>query len=98
MDIRTAATEAGRTYYLSGRFDAHQVPRFKDAVLPDGLDLELDLSGVSFIDSTGLATLVSMYKAARAQGGTFNITNVQDQVWVIFEVTQLHTVLPVSRG
>lgn len=97
MDIRSTATEAGRTYHLTGRFDAHQVPRFKDAVSPDG-SVELDLSGVSFIDSTGLATLVSMYKTAVAQGGDFNITGVQDQVWVIFEVTQLHTVLPVSRG
>lgn len=98
MDIQTAATEAGCTYYLKGRFDAHQVPRFKEAVKPDESNLTLDFSDLSFIDSTGLATLVSLYKQSLAQDSSFRIVNVQDQVWVIFEITHLHTVLPIERN
>jgi len=98
MDIQTTATEAGCTYYLKGRFDAHQVNHFKDVINPDEGNLTLDFKELSFIDSTGLATIVSLYKQSLAQDAAFRIVNVQDQVWVIFEITHLHTVLPIERN
>ena len=100
MEIRSSADQARPTYHLTGRFDAHQVPRFKEALAHHDAakGLELDLSGVSFIDSTGLATLVGLYKEASAAGGDMSITGVQDQVYVIFEITHLHQVLPLKRA
>ena len=98
MDIRSSSTPEGRTYHLAGRFDAHQVPQFKAALKDQaGSRLELDFSDVSFIDSTGLATLVSLFKTTSSAGGELRITGVQDQVFVIFEITRLHTVLPLER-
>lgn len=100
MDIRTSSTSTRPTYHLAGRFDAHQVPHFKEVLAAHDAarGLELDLSGVSFIDSTGLATLVGLYKKTNAAGGTMSITGVQDQVYVIFEITHLHLVLPLERA
>ena len=96
MDISEHTHGAGRVYVLKGRFDAHQVPQFKDRLEPLSGDATLDFAEVNFIDSTGLATLVSLYKRAQADGTDLRIVNVQDQVRVIFEITHLHTVLPLD--
>ena len=96
MDISETSSGAGRVYTLKGRFDAHQVPRVKEALEPLKGDTTLDFAEVNFIDSTGLAALVSLYKRAQAEAFGFHIVNVQDQVRVIFEITHLHTVLPLD--
>jgi anti-anti-sigma factor len=55
----------GRTIYtLQGRFDAHQVPMLKSS-LELGSNTVLDMAGVNFVDSSGLALLVNLYKRAR---------------------------------
>lgn len=96
MEISEHTSGAGRVYVLKGRFDAHQVPQFKSQLEPLQGDATLDFAEVNFIDSTGLATLVSLYKRAQADGADFRIVNVQDQVRLIFEITHLHTVLPLD--
>lgn len=80
---------------LEGRFDAHQVPRLKGELEPLRGPLHLDFSQVTFIDSSGLAALVSLYKKAREAGVAFEIGNVQDTVRLILELTGLDTILPI---
>jgi anti-sigma B factor antagonist len=96
MEISEQNSQQGRIYHLKGRFDAHQVPQFKSRLESGQGNLTLDFSQVNFIDSTGLATLVSLYKKTKHIGQQFKIVNLQDQVRVIFEITQLHTVLPID--
>lgn len=96
MDISEQVQDAGRIYALRGRFDAHQVPRVKASLTSAEGDVTLDFAEVSFVDSTGLAALVALYKQAQADGADFRIINIQDQVRVIFEITHLHTVLPLE--
>lgn len=86
------------TYRLEGRFDAHQVPRLKAELEPVRSDVRLDLAGVSFIDSTGLATLVSLYKKAREGEHDFTLAHLQDPVRLILEITQLHQILPIEQA
>jgi len=81
---------------LEGRFDAHQVPRLKSELEPLREPLTLDFSGVTFIDSSGLAALVSLYKKAREAGVGFEISGIQDAVRLILELTGLDTILPIS--
>jgi anti-sigma B factor antagonist len=80
---------------LEGRFDAHEVPAVKAAL--DGLsgDLVLDLYGVNFVDSSGLAALVASHRRAQEAGTSFAITGVRDEVRLIFEITKLDGVLPI---
>jgi len=81
---------------LEGRFDAHQVPRLKGALEPVQEPLSLDFSQVTFIDSSGLAALVGLYKKAREAGVAFEIVNIQDTVRLILELTGLDTILPIQ--
>ncbi len=83
---------------LSGRLDAHQVPAFLAAAEPPAPQTVLDLSGVTFIDSSGLAALVRLVRAAQAAGQHLEITHVQDSVRLAMEITGLYGALPVRRA
>lgn len=53
----------------------------------------LDLSGVNFIDSTGLGTLVRLLGTTRAQHGDLKLCNVPETVTHTLRITDLHTLL-----
>lgn len=96
MEITQGKIGEKTVYTLKGRFDAHEVSKFKRFFKDLSGNVILDFAEVSFIDSTGLATLVALYKRLSAQGMVLRMINLQDQVRVIFEITQLHTVLPIE--
>jgi anti-anti-sigma factor len=55
--------------------------------------VEADMGRVTFIDSTGLGTLLAAQKRARATGGDLVIVNAGPNVRKILEITGLDRVL-----
>lgn len=51
--------------------------------------VEVDLSELRMIDSSGVGALVSLYKRVRAKGGTVVLKGVRDQPLAIFQLLQL---------
>jgi anti-sigma B factor antagonist len=82
---------------LSGRLDAggSTVTResLKTLAAQERPHLILDLSEVSFIDSSGLGALVSVLKAARQQGGDLVMCGAQQQAKMLFKLTMLDQIL-----
>lgn len=95
MHVERHDLDAQTTYAMRGRLDAHQVPMLKSR-LELGPSTVLDLAGVNFIDSSGLAFLVGLYKRAREEGKALTIRNLQDPVRLILEITGLKGILPVE--
>jgi len=60
----------------------------EDIVAP-GVRLAVDLSGVSFLDSTGLGTLVQALNAVTVAGGELRVVVTDPNVLKVFEVTAL---------
>jgi len=56
-----------------------------------GGDLVLDLSEVTFIDSTGLSVLLNALRAVRRQGGHLALVCTNPTVLRLFEITHLNT-------
>ncbi|MBB3021564.1 anti-anti-sigma factor [Microvirga lupini] len=85
---------------LSGRLDAaaapHVLSRLKDAVADGRSRLAVDLSEVSFIDSTGLGTLVSGLKAARRAEGDLRLVAPNSQAQRLLRLTTLDRVFVTS--
>jgi anti-sigma B factor antagonist len=52
-------------------------------------EIIVDMGGVTFMDSTGLATLIRFMKQCRAAGGDLCLANLQQPVRIIFELTRL---------
>ena len=54
-----------------------------------------DLSGVSFIDSSGIGTLVRSLTKLKKLGGTLRLTGVKGMVEGVFKLTQIDKVLDI---
>jgi anti-sigma B factor antagonist len=84
---------------LRGEFDADAAPGFQaqvDALLREGAQyFVVDLGGVSFIDSAGLAALVRLYKHVRLGEGDVGLASVPPSVLKILELTRLSRVFEI---
>ncbi len=52
----------------------------------------IDVAGLVFIDSSGVAALVSLFKRARSYGGRVVIQGAVDQPRAVFKLLSLHRV------
>ena len=59
--------------------------------------LEIDLSQVTFLDSSGLGALISLQKTLRSQNGTVRLINPATNVRQILELTRLHRVFEIVQ-
>ena len=87
----------------SGRLDALNAPELRrrcDSILDAETGrLVIDLRGVDFCDSAGLAALVGAMKRSRASGGDTKLVAASDApVWRILELTRFDRVFDVRTG
>ena len=64
-------------------------------VLGSARQVVLNLSGVSYIDSGGLGTLVGVYSSARAAGADIKLTGLGQRLRDVLQITKLVTVFEV---
>jgi anti-sigma B factor antagonist len=57
--------------------------------------LVLDLSDTSYIDSSGLGTLVGVYSSARASGADIKLAGLNQRLRDLLQITKLVTVFEV---
>ncbi|WP_431218800.1 STAS domain-containing protein [Leifsonia xyli] len=100
MNITTTVREDGvAVLATTGRINlvtAPDVRREVQRVVDEGhTRVAMDLSGVEFIDSSGLGALISGLKAARTAGGDLRITSAADQVTSVLRLTNLDRILRV---
>jgi anti-sigma B factor antagonist len=57
---------------------------------------KLNFSECTFIDSTGLGVLVSVYKRCMEKDGSFKLYSVNPQVMKIFKLTRLDRVFQID--
>ena len=62
----------------------------------DNKNVILDLSLVSFLDSSGVGMIVFLFKRLKAQGRTLEICGVQGQPQELMELLRIDKVIPVS--
>jgi anti-sigma B factor antagonist len=69
------------------------------AALPAStVQLDLDLSALTFLDSSGLGTLISLHKLLRSRNGTLRLLQPAPNVLQILELTRLHRVFEIVNG
>ncbi len=66
------------------------------ALRPKPKLLTVDLSAVSFFDSSGIATLLEAVRIARQQGTEFVLTGVQGQPRELFNAAQLARLFEIA--
>lgn len=87
------------TIRLIGEIDLKHSPKLRELLQKKvGLKtpvLLLDFSGVSYIDSSGLATLVEYYKNSRSFSGRLLVAGLSSRVRSIFDLVRLSEVFGV---
>lgn len=64
-------------------------------VLKSTRQVVLNLSGITYIDSGGLGTLVGVYSSARAAGADIKLTGLGQRLRDLLQITKLSTVFEV---
>jgi len=86
---------------LGGEVDVYTSPRVKQEVvdlLNNGTHkLVVDLSGVEYLDSTGLGVLIGGLKRARERDGDLKLVCDNLRILRIFEITGLTKIFDIHR-
>ena len=99
MRLISDIQERVRILALAGEIDLHFAPIFRTLLeQPTAVPAEalvLDLSDVTFIDSSGIAVIIEHLRSATRRANTFCIGGMSDAVQQIFEIINLAKAMPV---
>src|SRR6266566_9138535 len=84
---------------LEGEIDLHVSPNvvasLNGMIEKKPKQLVVDLSGVTYIDSAGLAALIEGMQKVEAYGGKFALAGLQETVRSIFEISRLDQIFRI---
>jgi anti-sigma B factor antagonist len=82
---------------IEGELDAVSVselrPELEKLLARQPSRIDVDVSRLRMVDSSGVGALVSLYKRARAQGGSVVVQGLRDQPLAIFRLLRLDRVM-----
>ncbi len=99
LDVQLDRARDHLTVYLSGELDPATAPGFAEHLI-DRVDrttkeLLLDLSAVSYCDSSGLAAFLRLHHHLDGHGGRLLLYSPQPIVSKVLSLTAVDTVIPV---
>jgi len=82
--------------FFEGDIDLLNMTELKDVLLnfhANGMDIELDMAGVSYLDSSGIGMLLMIKKAQSSKGRLLVIKNIPDKLKKILPPTTIDSFL-----
>ena len=102
FDLKVTSGDEETRVDVSGELDAYTAPQLRkllDEVLDGTVNRVLvNLSGTSFIDSTGLGVLVGAARKARGQDGELVLDSPTHSVHRVLQITGLTLSIPVRNA
>jgi anti-sigma B factor antagonist len=95
FEIDTDSSADTARLALSGELDLATVPRVERAV--DATLARGDLSGLSFVDSSGLRLFVALQQRAVTEGWELSLVRPQEQAMRVFRISGLEENLPFAE-
>jgi anti-sigma B factor antagonist len=78
---------------VAGDIEMMTIKDFKSRLLDLGQnedkDIEMDLSNVNYIDSSGIGVLISLLKLQKNKGKSLKISKISDKVLKVLEISSL---------
>ena len=101
MDIRTTYLSGRLTLFLTGELDHHEarcairtIDELMDEYLPR--DCVLDLNGLSFMDSSGIAVIIKLNQRMKSLGGRMWVENPAKQPLRVIDASGIDRLVPVA--
>ncbi len=99
LDVTVRTVDRTAVVTVAGEIDVYTSPLLQERlveVLREGLSsIVLDLSAVTFLDSTGLGVLITGLKRCRSADGDLVLVTAQPNVLKVLEITGLNDVFQV---
>jgi anti-sigma B factor antagonist len=100
MSVKIETKNGLSVCYVEGEIDINTSPNVKKSF--DKLigaktpKIIVNLSRVTYVDSSGLATLVEILKNMRSYGGKLKLSNMSSKVKSLFEITKLEKLFDIA--
>ena len=94
LHIQVAAKAGAQVITLVGEVDLHSSPKLRQTLLElleqnATVPIVIDLAGVTYMDSSGVGTLVELKRKSERRKGRVTLVGPQPRVRSVFEITQL---------
>lgn len=101
LSIRYEEQNEVHVLYVAGEIDAYTAPKLREQLIPlverSGGATLVDLTDVTYIDSTGLGIFIGGLKAAHASEGTLTLTGLSERIKRLFSITGLDEVIQIEE-
>ena len=101
MEIKTREEGGYAILELAGEVDLSCSPEARKqilACLSAGKNLLVDLSAITYIDSSGVASLVEGYQTAKKQNLKFGLIGVSTAAMNVLQLARLDKVFPIHAN
>ena len=99
MEITERTDENIPVVSISGDVDLETSPQLREFLKPKSAAktpaLLLDFSGVNYIDSSGLATLIEYFQAVQSFKGRLALASLSPRVKNVFEIVRLEQIFAI---
>ena len=101
MPIRLTQEKGALTAYLQGDIDHHGARTMmlsldREVTARNPRTLTVDMSGVTFMDSSGIAVLLRCLRRMEETGGAMRVQSVPPQAKKVFSAAGLDKLIPMS--
>jgi anti-sigma B factor antagonist len=104
VDLGLSTRVAGDNLVIavSGELDVFTAPTLDDllaeSIEAGSTNLIVDLTEVTFLDSTGLGSMVKGLKRARERGGSLRVVASSDRIVKVFKITGLDQAMALTES
>jgi anti-sigma B factor antagonist len=100
LDLTTERTPSETIVHCTGRITSDTSQLLKTMVKPllsQSKSVVLDLTNVSYLDSSGLGAIVGLYVSAKAADSQLKLINLNQRIKELFSITRLGEVMAEGR-
>ena len=99
MNVKLFEQEGVVVFQVTGEINISTSPEFRKLFEKEQKKkIVIDFEKVTYIDSSGLATLVEVLKKTKIQGGSLGLATMSDKVKSLFEITKLDKLFSIFQN
>ena len=98
LEVSTGEREGVPVVWAAGEIDVSTAPRLREQLTSLPIDADrvvVDLSDVTFLDSTGLGVLVASWKRCQESDASLDLVVARPRIMKVLEVTGLNAVFTI---
>ena len=99
MNVKSYDQDGVTVFQVNGEINISTSPELRKLFEKEPRKkIVIDFEKVTYVDSSGLATLVEVLKRAKTQGGSLGLAAMSDKVKSLFEITKLDKLFSIFQN